>query len=1536
MRSPIYRVFVFAVLVFLCLSLFSPIRQVTAAINPIALTDNNFLDVPENFYADALQQKLVETGSPLASHQEQVGDQLFTAGQSLWTASQRKDYGLNPKVLLVTLVAEGSLQSPPSGSFTSYAQHMSQTLWDGFSSYSSEGNRLTLANGQTIDIIGNNAATFALAYYFSSSIYSEANLTNLLTRWLSTFQDIFHTDPTQDLPRLQAAPDIEPFLRLPFSQPSQDFVRINSFFDHVSPGITFDDTLLRFDGIDFSNASFNGCTLGVNCYGGHNGIDYSTGAGMPILAAASGTVVYRYFNTDPSQGDVDSGLIIDHGNGYRTAYWHMDPIQVSYGQAISQGQQVGLSGNVGKSSGAHLHFGLRITSGNKSVDPFGWWGSQADPWGDSKWMWSGNLTADNREAQAQLFYRNYWNHDSSGYNGESWYTYSVNSASSSTNWGIWGAYLATAGRYDVFAYWPKHSDNTINARYKIFHANGVTTVAKDQSTDGDQFVYLGTFDFNRGATLVMLSDLTNDSGKKVYFDAVRWAFHSELPPTDLNLSNSTIVENQPVGTSVGSFTTTDPELGDSFTYSLVSGTGSTDNASFSINGDQLLTKAIFDFETKNSYSIRVRTTDLGGHFYEEAFTISVTNANDPPHNILLSKSSISENQPAGSTIGTLSASDQDASDTHTFSLVSGAGSDDNTNFSITGNVLKTTASFDFETKNNYSIRVKATDNHNASFEKPLTVTVADANDAPTDITLSKASVLENQPVGTQVGLISAVDQDAGDTHSYNLVSGSGSTDNAFFTINGNQLRTANVFDAETKNTCSIRLRATDSAGAFFEKQLTITIDNVNEFDPTGLSITSTYINENQPPNTTVGTLSTTDQDVGDVFTYSLVTGEGSQDNGTFNINGAALRAKASLDYEAQNTYHVRIRTTDSGGKYYEAPFTITVLDQNDPPTDIALSNATLAENLAAGTKVGTLTAADQDAGSRHNYQLVNGTGATDNPSFAINESTLLTSVPLDYEAKHNYSIRIRVTDNLGATFEKVFTITVTNVNDPPSALALSKTSVLELQPIGTQVGSFTTTDQDAGDSHSYSLVSGTGSQDNSSFTIEGSTLKTNAVFNRDLRSSYSIRVRTTDSGGLYFEKSFTITVLRYNYPPTDLSLSKTSVNENKAPGTTVGTFTSTDPNKDDTFTYSLVTGNGSTDNSSFSINGSKLKTAIMFDYETKNHYSIRVRSTDRGGLYFEKAFTITIGDVNEAPTSINLSHSSIAENLPVGSTVGTLSAVDPDLNDSHAFSLVSGTGSADNSSFTIQGNLLVSARVFDFEVKNNYEIRVRTTDIGGLQVEKQFTIRVSDANDLPTDIDLTNSRIPENLTTGTSIGILSTTDQDTGDSHIYSLVAGIGDSGNPYFAISGNLLLTNAVFDYESISSYTIRLRSTDQAGGFYEEIFTIDILPVNEYAPTGILLQPDHLPENRAPGTQVGVLAAVDQDMGDPHTFELVSGLGSTDNNAFYIEDGVLKTSQFFNFEKQSSYSIRVCTIDSGGLIYEQALTIHIQDQLEFYLPLI
>ena len=99
-------------------------------------------------------------------------------------------------------------------------------------------------------------------------------------------------------------------------------------------------------------------------------------------------------------------------------------------------------------------------------------------------------------------------------------------------------------------------------------------------------------------------------------------------PTDISLSDTSIAENKPIGTTVGVLTTSDSDNGDSHTYSLVAGTGDTDNTSFSISGANLLSAASFDYETKTSFSIRVQTTDTASATYSKTFTISISDVDE--------------------------------------------------------------------------------------------------------------------------------------------------------------------------------------------------------------------------------------------------------------------------------------------------------------------------------------------------------------------------------------------------------------------------------------------------------------------------------------------------------------------------------------------------------------------------------------------------------------------------------------------------------------------------------------------------------------------------------------------------------------------------------------------------------------------------------------------------------------------------------------------------------------------------------------------
>ncbi len=201
----------------------------------------------------------------------------------------------------------------------------------------------------------------------------------------------------------------------------------------------------------------------------------------------------------------------------------------------------------------------------------------------------------------------------------------------------------------------------------------------------------------------------------------------------------------------------------------------------------------------------------------------------------------------------------------------------------------------------------------------------------------------------------------------------------------------------------------------------------------------------------------------------------------------------------------------------------------------------------------------------------------------------------------------------------------------------------------------------------------------------------------------------------------------------------------------------------------------------------------------------------------------------EAPTNIQLSPGTVLENMPSQTPVGTLSATDLNYNEVHTFELVPGTGDTDNRSFTIINLGLWTAQTFNFEGKSAYSIRVRTVDLNGLSYEKILTIDVQDVNESPTDIILSGDTVAENQSIGSTVGSISTGDPDVGNTFSYSFVSGAGDSDNASFTIDGSTLKTAAVFDFETKSSYSIRVRSTDQSGLSVEKTFTINVANVTE-----------------------------------------------------------------------------------------------------------
>jgi len=215
---------------------------------------------------------------------------------------------------------------------------------------------------------------------------------------------LVHFDDSKDTPT--------PFLRLPWDYEAaglrfQDAaLQINSYFDHEYP--------LLSNGLGERPAEIQQSIVKYNSpkrdfeqpYSSHDGYDWGAPAkaklGDPVLAAADGVATYSYGR---ARGNA---ILIDHGNGYQTRYYHLlhDGLVTTGSTNVVQGQQIGLVGSTGNSYGAHIHFMVvRDKNGDGNfednipdgiVDPFGWQSFEPDPWESYSFTYAGKERTGSR------------------------------------------------------------------------------------------------------------------------------------------------------------------------------------------------------------------------------------------------------------------------------------------------------------------------------------------------------------------------------------------------------------------------------------------------------------------------------------------------------------------------------------------------------------------------------------------------------------------------------------------------------------------------------------------------------------------------------------------------------------------------------------------------------------------------------------------------------------------------------------------------------------------------------------------------------------------------------------------------------------------------------------------------------------------------------------------------------------------------------------------------------------------------------------
>jgi len=135
----------------------------------------------------------------------------------------------------------------------------------------------------------------------------------------------------------------------------------------------------------------------------------------------------------------------------------------------------------------------------------------------------------------------------------------------------------------------------------------------------------------------------------------------------------------------------------------------------------------------------------------------------------------------------------------------------------------------------------------------------------------------------------------------------------------------------------------------------------------------------------------------------------------------------------------------------------------------------------------------------------------------------------------------------------------------------------------------------------------------------------------------------------------------------------------------------------------------------------------------ESHVELRIMTSNAAGSDEWVGIDNISITANSAPTGYSLSQNSILENQPIGTTIGSLTAQDIDPSDTHTFALVNsvscvGNGS-DNANFSLAGNTLSSAIVFDHETKMSYTICVSVTDNNGLSFTGEHLINIQNIAD---------------------------------------------------------------------------------------------------------------------------------------------------------------------------------------------------------------
>ncbi|XP_068997688.1 cadherin EGF LAG seven-pass G-type receptor 3 isoform X2 [Embiotoca jacksoni] len=810
---------------------------------------------------------------------------------------------------------------------------------------------------------------------------------------------------------------------------------------------------------------------------------------------------------------------------------------------------------------------------------------------------------------------------------------------------------------------------------------------------------------------------------------------------------------------------------------------------------------------------------------------------------------VAENQPPGTSVIVMSASDSDPGDAgrviYTIAPLMNSRSSDYFHIHPDTGLITTTQILDREHMDLHYFRVTATDHGSPrlSGTTMVAINVADRNDhSPIFEQIEyRETIRENVEEGYPILQLRATDSDSPSNANirYRFIGDSVATARAAFEIDPRSglITTRGSVDRETNEHYTLQVEASDQGKDPGPRSATVKVfitvldenDNVPQFSEKRYVVA---VKEDVRPHSEILRVSATDRDKDSnaAVHYNIISGNS---RGQFSIDSVTgeIQVVAPLDYESEREYTLRVRAQDNGRPPLSnntGIVSVQVTDVNDnPPIFVSTPfQASVLESAPVGSSILHIQAIDTDSAdnARLEYRL---TGTSSDTPFIINSATgwVTVSSILDRESVEHYFFGVEARDYgmppLSATASVTITVMDVNDNRPEFLQREYYARLNEDAVVGTSVMTVTAVDRDVNSAVTYQITGGNTRNRFAISTAGGAGLLSLALpldYKQERR--YVLTVTASDRT-LHdtCQVHVNITDANTHRPVFQSAHYSVSVNEDRPPGSTVVVISATD---DDVGENARITYFLEDNIPQFRIDTATGAITLQaeLDYEDQMTYTLAITAKDNGipqksdTTYVE----VNVNDVNDnAPQFLSPRYQgTVSEDAPPFTSVLQISATDRDAHANGRVQYTFQNGEDGDGDFTIEptSGIVRTVRRLDRESVPFYELTAYAVDRGvpPQRTPVHIQVTVLDVNDnapvFPAD-DF-EVLVKENSAVGSVVAQITATDPDEGANAqiMYQIVEGNIPEIFQMDIFSGEL--TSLIdLDYEARNEFVIVVQAT-------------------------------------------------------------------------------------------------------------------------------